>query len=433
MTPSSARAPSVPNGYRIDRALLGDVEQCLDQYGGAFVSGPYEVGKSELAREIARRSHLGAILLDASDNVDRARIVGPENILREPPAGLVVIDQLQSCPEAADIVRQQIDAAGQSGAAVAKFLLLGSHNLQVEEIVAARIGTRIARFELAPIDVSELYPSAPQMGEARLTIPEDVDEAQAIVRPNTAIDLETLWLRGGFPGSLFANDEARSFAWRVAYIDRLTYKGYRTIAPQMSASSFRDFLGRLAAGHGEPFTDKAKGIQQTCIDHLRDLGLVRQLAPWSTNMLKRYDKSPKIFLRDSGLFHTLINRRSIADLRLDGNQLGHSWEGFCIEALVRAAPQAWPYFYRDDEQNEIDLVLDFGEDRRLAIEIKSATAKMSNRFEEAVRMVGAMAAYVVRPVEESFTDQNGRRVMTLREMIGVVRQAGSAPPRRTPL
>jgi predicted AAA+ superfamily ATPase len=132
-----------------------------------------------------------------------------------------------------------------------------------------------------------------------------------------------------------------------------------------------------------------------------------------------------MFLRDSGLLHALLNRHSITDIARDGVVLGHSWEGFCIENLIEAAPGAIPYFYRDDQQNEIDLVLDFGEDRRLAIEIKSESARISDGFDSAVREIRPIDSYVVRPIDEGFTDGKNRRIVGLLEMIGIVRSIAS--------
>jgi predicted AAA+ superfamily ATPase len=129
--------------------------------------------------------------------------------------------------------------------------------------------------------------------------------------------------------------------------------------------------------------DKSRLEQKACLDYLEDLGLIRTLRPWFPNELKRFEKSPKIYIRDSGLLHCLLHRRTHDELRGDGALLGHSWEGFCIENLVGAAPHAKSFYYRSDKQDEIDLVLEFSRGRRLAIEIKSASAKLGDGFETA--------------------------------------------------
>ncbi|SDC78719.1 hypothetical protein SAMN05444678_105237 [Sphingomonas sp. YR710] len=430
MSQSSASWRGAQDAPQIDRTLLSAADEGLATYGAAFLAGPYEVGKSDLAREIARRFGPKALMLDGSDARDRQRILGDEDILRRHDGGLVVIDQLQDCPGAADIVRQQLDKARLAGTAPGRFLVLGSQSTEAQMIVATRIGTQMLRLDLAPIGLSELQTPGLSSGDARTMTLDELASTETIARPNMAIDLETLWMRGGFPRSLFATDDAASFAWRGAYIDHLTSKGYRHISPLVSASTFRDLLGRLAAGQGESFEDRSRGGLQGCIDHLVDLGLVRQLQPWSVNVAKRYEKGAKVFLRDSGLLHTLLNRRSLPDLQQNGYQLGHSWEGFCIENLVTAAPRARPFYYRDADKNEIDLVLDYGEERRLAIEIKSPAAKMGDGFDAAARAIDPIGQYVVRRVEESYTDANGRRIMTLQDMIGIVRDTATSSIRQ---
>ena len=195
--------------------------------------------------------------------------------------------------------------------------------------------------------------------------------------------------------------------------------------PALAGAGIRDIVERIAVNQGEPFkVDRSKLDHKALLDHFEDLGLVRQLRPWFVNRLKRLEKNPKVYLRDSGLLHAILGRRTMADLTGDATVLGHSWEGFCIENLVEAAPTARPFFYRaEDERDEIDLILEYPGDERLAIELKSPSAKLGSGFSTATQAVGAKAAFVVRPVPES-SQKEGYREMTLSDMIAVVRDYG---------
>ena len=177
---------------------------------------------------------------------------------------------------------------------------------------------------------------------------------------------------------------------------------------------------RVAATQGEQFkTENSRLDQKACLDHFEHLGLIRRLRPWFTNGLKRFEKNPKVYIRDSGLLHCLLRRQTFDELRGDGTLLGHSWEGFCIENLVEATPQASAFYYRSEDQDEVDLVLEFSPGLRLAIEIKSGSAKLGQGFERALKTLGITGGYVVRQVPESY-DNGNHRVMTLRDMINVL-------------
>jgi predicted AAA+ superfamily ATPase len=412
----------VRDGQRIDRALLSSIEQGLDVDGCALLIGPYEVGKSDLAREIAKRFGDGAHYLNGNNRRDRNRFREEVGLLRRSADQLVILDEIHGFPGGLDLIRTELEAVRREHRPRRRFLILGSMPTEAKRLASERLGTRARTYRLSPIGLAELPDEHVHFGDARTFLPGEVEAIVPIARSNSTITMQTLWMRGGFPLSLFAGDDVASFAWRERYIDSLCERGYRHISQSLSASTVHEILARVAATQGEPFkVDRSRLEQKACLDYLDDLGLIRHLRPWSVNELKRLEKNPKVYIRDTGLLHCLLNRRTHDELRGDGKVLGHSWEGFCIENLIAAVPHARAFYYRSgDEQDEIDLVLEFSADRRVAIEIKSQTAKLGKGFERALDVVKPIGAYVVRPVPES-SDNGSHRVMTLSDMINIMR------------
>lgn len=411
------------DGQRIDRALLSSIEEGLTADGCALLVGPYEVGKSDLARQIARRFGGGAHYLNGNDEEDRTRLRGDVGLVRSSAGQLIVIDEIHGFPDGLDLIRAELEAARSEARPIGQFLILGSMTIEAQRVAFERLGTRARTYRLSPICLAELPDrQAVASGDARTFKPAEIQATVPIARSNAAIPMQRLWIRGGFPLSLLAEDDAASFTWRTAYLEALCGRGYRHVSPSLSASTVREILMRVAVSQGEPFkVDRSRLEQKACLDYLDDLGLIRQLRPWFPSEAKRFEKNPKIYIRDSGLLHTLLARRTHDELRGDGKVLGHSWEGFCVENLIAAAPYAQAFYYRSgDEQDEIDLVLEFSGSRRLAIEIKSPAAKLGDGFVRALAVIKPLAAYVVRPVPESL-EKDTHRVTTLSDMIDVVR------------
>ena len=407
----------------IDRSLMTDIEAGLERDRCALLVGPYEVGKSELAGEIARRFGEDAHILNANLDEDRAAMAGAEGLLRKSAGQLLVIDEVHGFPEGLDLIRASLEAARRRHDPPGRFLLLGSDTTRAQRMVAERLGTYAPTYRLSPIGLSDL--PVPLIATETAFVFGEVAETSMIAISNEGIELERLWIRGGYPRSLLAQSDADSFSYCGRYIDNLCNRGYAHINPALAGAGIRDIVERIAVNQGEPFkVDRSKLDHKALLDHFEDLGLVRQLRPWFVNRLKRLEKNPKVYLRDSGLLHAILGRRTMADLTGDATVLGHSWEGFCIENLVEAAPTARPFFYRaEDERDEIDLILEYPGDERLAIELKSPSAKLGSGFSTATQAVGAKAAFVVRPVPES-SQKEGYREMTLSDMIAVVRDYG---------
>lgn len=398
----------------VGRALLRAVEEGIESDGCALLVGPYEVGKTELALEIQRRYGGDGLYFNARKQGDRHGLAGDNGAASNSAGKLIVVDEIHDFIDALDLIHAEIDAGRYQGKTVGRFLLLGSLSLEAERLAATKLGTRARVYRLSPIDLLELSERHPDTEDARTLPPIEPEATTPIHRSSIAISLETLWLRGGFPASLLANRDDTSYAWRETYLNALCARGYSHLDPALAMSSVRNFLERIAALQGETLdVNSLPRAQRPCLAYFEDLGLIRQLRPWFSNQGKRLEKPHKVYIRDSGLLHALLGRRSHKEIRASDTIYGHSWEGFCVENLIAAAgSQVMPYFYRSDAGEEIDLVLDFPGGIRWALEMKGPNTKVTRGFEEACSAVGAVRKFVVQPVPESH-DQAAYRVMTL--------------------
>ena len=327
-----------------------------------------------------------------------------QTVLRNSRGRLIVIDEIHAAPEALDTIRLELESWARDRVPVGQFLLLSSRSLEAATLVAGRLGTRVQIRSLAPIGLADLATARSRLqSSTAMSMTTDLADTEPIARPNIVISADTLRLRGGFPQSLFADDDTTSFVWREHYVTSLCSRGFDDGGHRLHGTTIRDFLTLIAANQGEqrPIEGAA---QKAYVDHLCDLGLLRVLRPWGANETKRMKRSPKIYIRDTGLLHCLQRRRSLDDIRASSSAQGHSWETFCIEHLIRAAPHADAYFYRDEDQNEIDLVLEFSRTQRFGIEIKSEGGQPRSGFDVALRAIAPATGYVVKPIPESINE-----------------------------
>ena len=249
-------------------------------------------------------------------------------------------------------------------------------------------------------------------------------EAQA-----AGIEMDQLWLRGGFPRSLLASDDASSLGWRHSFIRSYLERDVPMFAPRLPGAVIGRLWTMLAHAQGTMLNSArlALGLAVSApmvvryIDLLVDLLLVRRLQPWSGNLGKRLIRTPKVYVRDAGLVHALLDIESINHL-LSHPVIGASWEGFVIEALLAAAgPGAIPMYYRTRDGAEIDLVLERAGRVAFAIEIKRGTApRVEPGFYIACDDVKAVRRIVVHGGEESYPAAHGAEVMSLPDAIAAV-------------
>jgi predicted AAA+ superfamily ATPase len=309
--------------------------------------GPRQVGKTTLAHAIAEGRK--SIYLDLESPLDREKLTDASFYLSEHGDDLVILDEVQRAPELFATLRGLIDQGRRRGKRFGRFLLLGSASadlLQQSETLAGRI----AYIELAPFDVLEVHSDKRRQ----------------------------LWVRGGLPESFLADDESHSLIWRQDFIRTYLERDIPQLGPRIPATTLHRFWTMLAHVQGGLFNaaQLARGLAvdgktvARYLDLLVDLMLVRRLQPFQSNIGKRLVKSPKVYIRDSGIVHALLNIDDYEAL-LGHPVSGGSWEGFVIENLIGVAPrQTVPMFYRTGAGAEVDLLLEIPKHGLWAIEIK---------------------------------------------------------------
>ena len=369
--------------------------ELLDQFAAVVLLGPRQTGKTTLAFA-QKQSRPNALYLDLELPSAQRQLDDPEAFFMAHPNQLVILDEVQRMPGVFSILRGVIDQRRRLGESSGQFLLLGSASGVLLQQSSESLAGRVAQIELTPFQAREVFAGDVQPSE-----------------------LNSLWVRGGFPLAWLAKDDVASMAWREAFITTYLEKDIPALGPRIPATTLRRLWTMLAHNQGE-LLDQSKlaaalGINgQTVgryIDLLCDLMLVRRLPAWSGNVGKRLIRSPKVFVRDSGLVHALLGLNSL-DAVLSHPVAGSSWEGFVVEQLINAAPTAQASFYRTSNGAEVDLVLEFRGGQTWVIEIKRSSAPtVSKGFYTASADLGAVRKLLVAPVEQPYPMKDGIEVM----------------------
>ena len=388
--------------YRLAEARISDL---LTRFPAVAVLGPRQVGKTTLARRIVEELGAAAVYLDLELPSHRAKLSDPELYFSSQEDRLVVLDEIQRVPGLFEVLRGVIDERRRQGRRHQQFLLLGSASIDLLQQSSETLAGRIAYSELTPLLVEEV--AAKKRG-----------------------DRDRLWLRGGFPDSFLAADEAASVEWREEFIGTYLERDIPLLGPRIPAETLRRFWTMLAHEQGTLLNASsvagAIGVSgQTVgryLDLMVDLLLVRRLPPWSKNAGKRLVRSPKVYVRDSGLVHALLGLRDL-DAVLGHPVTGGSWEGFVIENLLAAAPSGTSAcFYRTAVGAEIDLVLDLPPKERWAIEIKRSSAPvLSKGFYLGCGDIKATRRMVVHAGEDTFGLGDGVEAVSLPGALAALR------------
>lgn len=371
--------------HDIPRHLATQLAEELQHSPAVALLGPRQVGKTTLALEVSRS--ISSVYLDLESERDRAKLEQAELYLADHLDKLVILDEVHRAPGLFPVLRGLIDQARRNGKRTGLYLLLGSASLDLLQQSGETLAGRISYLELGSLNVLETTP------------------AQA----------DKLWLRGGFPDSFSATSDARSLRWRQNFIRTYLERDIPQFGPRIAAQTLRRFWTMLAH-HQSGLLNVAQlarnlGVDaktaQSYIDLLCDLLLVRRLQPWhnnaDTHTTKRLVKSPKVYVRDSGLVHALLDIESKEAL-IAHPVVGASWEGFCIENVLASIPaNVQPYFYRTSGGAEIDLLLAWPSGDLWAIEIKrSLSPKVERGFHAACTDLLPKRKLVVYPGQESF-------------------------------
>lgn len=379
----------------LSRQSQQKLSQYLQQFPAVGLLGPRQVGKTTLAFA-QKKLYPDALYLDLELPSAQRQLDDPEAFLMAHAQQLVILDEVQRMPELFGVLRGVIDQRRRMGQACGQFLLLGSATGVLMQQSSESLAGRVAHVELPPLQASEIFTGV-----------------------HSVADLNALWVRGGFPLSWLAETDAASMTWREVFIATYLEKDIPALGPRIPATTLRRLWTMLAHHQGE-LLDQSKLAAALAIsgqtvgryiDLLCDLMLVRRLSAWHGNVGKRLIRSPKVYVRDSGLVHALLGLSNL-DAVLGHPIAGSSWEGFVMEQLMNAAPQAQASFYRTSNGAEVDLVLTFRNQQTWTIEIKRSSAPtVSKGFYQAATDLGAVRKLLVAPVEQPYPLKEGIEVV----------------------
>jgi predicted AAA+ superfamily ATPase len=385
----------------INRQIKQRLEQRLRKFPAVALLGPRQVGKTTLALALAETQKDEALYLDLELPSDRAKLTDPELYLSRYEDRLVIFDEIHRLPGIFQTLRSLIDRRRRKNKRNGHFLLLGSASIDLLQQSAESLAGRIAYEELTPFSIAEVGNN-----------------------PGAA---DTLWVRGGFPDSFLAENDQSSLEWRTEFIQTYMERDVPALGPRIPAETLRRYWQMLAHNQGQMLNAaqiaSGLGISGTTVarylDIMVDLLLVRRLQPWASNAKKRLVRTPKVYVRDSGLVHALLGIRNQEEL-LGHPVVGSSWEGWIVENILNALPSsARATFYRTAAGAEIDLIVEFNARERWAIEIKRSVSdpSPSKGFYVGCEDIKAVRRIVLYPGEEAFKLNAGTEVMPLKSLL----------------
>lgn len=365
------------------RIILPELLETLSYSPAIALLGPRQVGKTTLALELGKHIAKPTLYIDLESEQDRAKLANAELYLSSHQDKLVILDEVHRAPNLFPVLRGLIDKARRANNNAGLYLLLGSASLDLLKQAGETLAGRIAYMELPAFNVLEIDAQQP----------------------------DELWVRGGFPDSFLAKNEARSLRWRQDFIRSYLERDIPQFGPRIATETLRRFWGMLAHHQGGLLNTaelaRNLGIDNktaaSYLDLLINLLLVRRLPPWHANVGKRLTKSSKVYVRDSGLIHALLNI-SDKETLLGHPIVGNSWECFVIENILNTAPTGVQgYFYRTSGGAEIDLLLAWPNGELWAIEIKrSLNPKIERGFYSACADLSPTRKFVVYPGQEQY-------------------------------
>lgn len=375
--------PFADNSIMIKRRIQANIVKALQQFPAVGLIGPRQAGKTTLAKMIISKVEKPALYLDLENPQDLQKLDDAQLYLQQFQDHLIILDEAQQKPELFPLLRSLIDQDRRPG----RFMVLGSASPSLKRQASESLAGRIAYHELPPFTLDEIT--------------------------NGKENINKLWLRGGYPESYLAESDESAAIWMQNFIQTHLERDLPVLGVRVPATTLLRFW--TMAAHCSSGLWNASRLAESLgvdskttrryLDILEESFMIRQLQPFFGNVKKRLVKSPKIYIRDAGLLHTLLKIYSYDDLV--GNPiLGASWEGFCLEQILALKPRDYDaYFYRTQSAAaaEIDLVLTKGLKVEIAVEIKySLTPKLTRSSTNALNEVNPRKTWVVYPGEESY-------------------------------
>ena len=380
----------------INRKLQQDLNQYLNIFPVVGVLGARQSGKSTLIKHISEKNK-NFLYLDLQNPDDYNKLLEPMLFFEENQDKMICLDEIQLYPHLFSILRSVVDKNRKNG----KFILLGSASQDIIQQTSESLAGRIGLLDLTPFTVDELS----QLNN---------------------YDLKTNWLRGGFPISFLAVSNEASSIWLENYIKTYVERDIPQFGFQIPALQLRRFLTMLAHLQGQLLNQskladsmgKTHPTIKRYIDILEQTFIVRTIQPYEMNIKKRLIKSPKVYIRDSGILHNLLRINSFNDL-LSNPIVGSSWEGFVIENILVKYKKWESFFYRTNSGVEMDLVLT-NKDKIIAIECKSSTApKLTRNFWTAVDDIKPTHTFVLAPIKDSYKIKEKVTIINLVDFLNI--------------
>ncbi len=354
--------------------VINQITRLLSIHPIVALMGPRQCGKTTVARMVGEQQ--ASTYFDLENPVDVQRLSAPLTVL-EALSGLIIIDEVQRRPDLFELLRVLVDRPHNT----ARFLLLGSASPHLVRGVSESLAGRIGFVDLAGFDLTE------------------VGVAQR----------DRLWLRGGFPRSFLADDDADSLAWRTAFIRIFLERNIPQLGITIPAEALRRFWTMVAHFHGQQWNaaefarslGASESTARRYLDILAGAYMVRVLPPWFENLGKRQVKSPKVYIRDSGILHGLLQLETLADVQ-SHPKLGASWEGFAVEQIIRLLDTRDAYFWATHSGAELDLLVHL-HGKRYGFEIKYADAPgVTRSMRIALSDLGLEHLWVIYPGRQEY-------------------------------
>ncbi len=382
----------------IKRSITEKLLTNIAQNPAVVLLGPRQVGKTTLAKSIGKNQK--SIYLDLEAPEDLLKLSDPSSFLAKHSDKLIMLDEIQRMPDLFKILRGIIDSNREKGKRSNQFLLLGSASMDLLRQSSESLAGRVSYINMNGFNILEV-------GENKKNI-------------------QKIWLRGGFPDSYLAKNDDFSMDWLENLIRTYLERDVPQMGFRIPANRLRRLWTMLAHLQGEQINYSKLGGNlevdgktiRHYIDILVDLLLVRKLEPWHANVKKRLIKSPRYYIRDSGILHRLLSIDS-DDQLLSNPVFGKSWEGFVIENIHSLLPhRATTYFYRTGAGAEIDLVIKFSSKETWAVEIKHGVApKISKHFNQICEQVKATKKYIIYGGDDEFPLQNGNICISIKNFL----------------
>ena len=387
----------------INRDISEHLANRIGQAPVVALIGSRQVGKTTLAQDlkIEKPTHY----LDLELPSDAAKLLDPELYLGGFSEQLVILDEIQRVPDLFPVLRSLVDQRRRKGERTAQFLILGSASPELLQKSSETLAGRISYMELNPLNLTEIAKNDYEMKQH--------------------------WFRGGYPDSFLAETDAVAVQWCEDFVGSYVERYMPQLGVTLAPLQLRRFCSMLAYQQGSTLNlsklSRSMGIDGKTVRHyinlLEGLFILRRIPAWSRNAGKRLIKAPKIYLRDTGILHTLTDLHSLEQV-LGHPVCGHSWEGYCIEQISQLLrPGYTSSHYRTAAGAEIDLVLESPANKVFAVEIKrSLSPKITPAFRESMQTINASKGFYVMPSGDRFPLSDNVEAINLNDFLNIILQ-----------